>query len=499
MTRRRRLRRPALAASITGAASVDRAIGWLGERYFSVDRRVLGVLRIAMGLLLLVDVLRRLPFAAMFYSEAGVWPAALARERPPGDPVWSLFFWLDTPAAAQAGMLVAAAIYLAYLLGYRTKLAQILAFVAFASLNARNTLVENRGHVEMNLALMWTLFLPLGDRYSLDARAAGERREAGPAVSLAVFAITLQIAAIYAFNALQKGGVAWESGQAIHYVLWQNRAVTGFGAWLREHMPAWFSPAFTTATLWAEGFCAAAALTPVAQRWARTSLLVVALGLHLGIAATINVWPHSFIILALDLLLLPPAWLDRLDPPSKLQHRFTSTPPAEVMLREAAAMVMLVAVLFRIGHDNAKLPAALRPSDLGGLEPLIAWPRLYQRWSMFAEVPLDDGTLVVDAVTAAGARIDPLTGAPPDLDAPLHGPWFQSQLQCDYYLKIQRADHVAYLPALVAYLTRWQELEARPADDRLVSFQVFWISAQSPAPGEQRPKRIRRRLLAQHP
>lgn len=114
---------------------------------------------------------------------------------------------------------------------------------------------------------------------------------------------------------------------------------------------------------------------------------------------------------------------------------------------------------------------------------------------MFAEAPMTDGTLVVDAVTAAGERIDPLTGAAPDFEAPLHGPWGQSQLECDYYLKIQRSDFVPYRAALRGYLERWHELEGRPASDRLVSFRVYWVSSRSPEPGATTPTDIERRLL----
>ncbi|NUO52800.1 MAG: hypothetical protein HOV80_28475 [Polyangiaceae bacterium] len=482
---------------------------FLTERYLSVDRRVLAAFRITMGVVLLVDVLRRIPFAAMLYSDAGVLPTRLARA---GDEEISLFFLASTPREATIGMLLCAGVYLAYLVGFRTRVAQILAFVAFTSLNGRNLLVENRGHVEIALALMWTLVLPLGDRCSIDAlrRPLSAEARQRPVTSLAVLAITLQVVAIYGLNAWQKGGAAWESGQAVHYVLWQNRAATSFAAWLRQHEPAWFSPFMTYGTRVAEAFCALAAISPIAQRHLRTLLLVVALWLHLSIAISINVWPHSFIILAIDLLLLPPAVIDRLAnakwlsfiPRPAAAPTPSATPPSSrviVSLREGAVLFMLVAALLRISHDNPKLPDALRADDIGLFDPLTRYPRLFQRWAMFAEMPTTDGTVVVDAITADGRRIDPLTGSEPDLSAPLNGPWLLSQLQCDYYPRLERADDPAYVDAFVAYLTRWHELEDRPSGDRLVSFQVYWISSDSPPYGETVPRNVQRRLLASYP
>lgn len=479
------------------------------ERYLSVDRRVLAAFRVAMGIVLLIDVLRRIPFAAMLYSDAGVLPIRLARA---GGDELSLFFLVSTPRGAELGMLLCAGVYLAYLAGFHTRVAQLLAFVAFTSLNARNLLVENRGHVEIALALMWTAFLPLGDRCSIDAWRRPQPPEAQrrPVKSLAVLAITLQISAIYGLNAWQKGGAAWDSGQAVHYVLFQNRAATSFAAWLRDHQPAWFSPAMTYGTRIAEAFCALAAISPVAQRQLRTLLLAVALCLHVGIAISINVWPHSFIILALDLLLLPPAIIDRLACarwlrwiPERVPASVAPTAPAPpryvVMLREGAVLVMLVAALLRISHDNPKVPDALRVGDLGLFDPITRYPRLFQRWAMFAEMPTTDGTIVVDALTADGRRIDPLTGRAPDLSAPLNGPFYLSQLQCDYYPRLERADDPAYMKAFVAYLTQWHELEDRPQADRLVSFHVYWVSSDSPPHGETMPRNVQQRLLASYP
>ena len=101
--------------------------------------------------------------------------------------------------------------------------------------------------------LIWTLFLPLGARFSVDAvreslRAGADetppelaagvpRADNTPVASLAVLCLLLQLAAIYWFNALHKTGPTWRDGTAVHYVLHQERIVTGLGLWAREHLP----------------------------------------------------------------------------------------------------------------------------------------------------------------------------------------------------------------------------------------------------------------------
>lgn len=505
------------ARSLAGASVLQRAIAWLCRRYLTVDRRLLGAFRILLAMVLVVDVLRRVPYVTMFYSDLGVLPAALARAWPLAKHAVSPFLWLGSPRAAVIGMAALAGVYLALGLGYRTKLAQVLSIVGFASLDARNLLVENRGHMELSMALVWTAFLPLGDCYSVDAWRARKRDAPWPdrrvpVMSAAVLAITLQTAAIYLFNGLQKAGPEWDDGQAVHYVLWQNRAASEVAAWLRDGEPAWMSPLLTHTTRAVELAAALLVLTPFSQKSARVVFFATTLWLHAGIAALLNVWPHSFVIVCVNLLLLPGAAADRVETaltrrwpePFLVLHR----PPQGTdrvrsswlaWSQQVVVAALLGAVLHRMARDNTVVPQAARPPPMAWLDPLFDVLRIHQDWSMFARVPKTDGRLVVDARTADGRRIDPLTGAPPDFEAPLHGPWHLSQLECDYHFRIQRPAMQHYLSGLVGYLGAWHALDGRAAEDRLVDFEVYWVESDVPPPGERTPSEPRRRMLARGP
>ena len=220
---------------------------------------------------------------------------------------------------------------------------------------------------------------------------------------------------------------------------------------------------------------------------------------------TIDVWPHSLSIVVFGMLLLPPELLDqaanRVTWLRWLGHDADRSPCGDsavvwsVMLREGAVMIIAVAVLLQISRDNPAVPEILRAPGLGPLEPIITYPRLFQRWSMFEEAPITDGTLVVDARTADGRHLDPLTNRAPDFEAAWHGPWRLSPLYCDYYLKIQRPHYRAHLAGLERYLQGWHRSDGRPDTDRLVSFEVYWVSHVAPAPGSTTPTAIERRLL----
>jgi hypothetical protein len=185
-----------------------------------------------------------------------------------------------------------------------------------------------------------------------------------------------------------------------------------------------------------------------------------------------------------------------------MEDRSVSTPFSvqlvltRIALRESFALVLLFAVVIELSHDNYWLPARLRFNQPRALTPLIEYPRLQQGWSMFSpDAPRQDGTIVVDAITRDGRHLDPFTGAPPDFDAPLHGPWFQTQFWCDYFLKISFDGNRGYRDELKHYLLNWQRIENRPIQDAITSFEVFWVSNDAPPPGKTVPTNIQRKLL----
>ena len=98
----------------------------------------------------------------------------------------------------------------------------------------------------MNIWWLWTLWLPLGVRFSVDSLRKGLTRggdyrpsllsgatpgDATPIRSLAVFMVLWQLSVIYFFNTVHKGGETWVDGTAIAYCFEQDRIVTSIGLW----------------------------------------------------------------------------------------------------------------------------------------------------------------------------------------------------------------------------------------------------------------------------
>jgi predicted DCC family thiol-disulfide oxidoreductase YuxK len=282
----------------------------------------LGAFRIGFGLALLVDLLRRVPVLTAFYSNDGVLTNHFAQFLPQSRWLFSLYFVASSPGEAAVAFALTGLVYAAYTVGYRTRLMQILSFVLVTSLHSRNIMIENGGDVVMNLLALWTMFLPLGRRFSLDAlfaswRAAREQRPADlndrtlppppderPVVRLACLAVLVQFILIYGFNALHKGGSTWREGTSLYYVLHQARMVTAFGLFCRTHLPTIVLSLLTWGTLVIEGGAALLLMSPVQQRAARWIAIALVTMLHIGIALLTNLQQFQLNMLCF-LLLLP--------------------------------------------------------------------------------------------------------------------------------------------------------------------------------------------------
>ena len=283
------------------------------DTYLTVDARSLGFGRIVLGLILLFDLVRRIPDITLFYSNQGLVPNHMMLWRPPTQWMFSFFFILSHPDEVAFAFVLVGIVYFLLLIGWRTRLMQVLALICVLSLHGRVTLLENGGDWMLGELALWTAFLPLGRRFSVDALRASlrARREKTAAelgdrkamdvslsmtavVSLAVLALALQIANSYIFNAAHKGGPTWRSGTAVHYVLHQDRMCTWFAVWMRPYMTLWLSRILSWGSLVTESILPVMLLAPFQKVSARRVAIVSIIGLHLGFQCFINLGVFSF-------------------------------------------------------------------------------------------------------------------------------------------------------------------------------------------------------------
>jgi hypothetical protein len=301
-----------------------RLIRGLSDVYFTVDPRSLGLCRIGLGALLSWDLFRRVPEISVWYSNRGLLPNHTSLFRPQAEYMFSFLFAASTVEEAGLMFFFCGLVFVAFTVGYRTRLTHALSLACIVSLHSRAIFLENGGDVVLNVLCAWTLFLPLGARFSVDAvlRSLRDRREttigelndrAGlpvrdvePKGSLAALAILVQLSLIYYLNALHKTGWTWRQGSAVHYVFYQERMVTWFGLLLRAYLQPWMTLRITYTTWNIELLAPLLILNPIFCVWTRRVAMVLLPALHLAFAAALNLGQFSFNMIGFFPLLLGP-------------------------------------------------------------------------------------------------------------------------------------------------------------------------------------------------
>ena len=206
------------------------SLGRLGDvvpPHLGIDVRAIAAFRVALALMVLVDLGNRWALLASHYTDHGVLPrAAVAAAQNPwhvsfhmlsGEP-WALHLLFALNAVALLGLLV----------GFRSRLMAGVCWLFLVSLHARSPELLQSGDVLLRLYLLWAIFLPLGARWSVD-RALDTSGNAPPqhVQSMGTAGILLQILAVYFFTGLLKHDVAWlPLGLAVQHALMLEQITT---------------------------------------------------------------------------------------------------------------------------------------------------------------------------------------------------------------------------------------------------------------------------------
>jgi hypothetical protein len=522
----------------------NRFVQHFARIYMTVDVRSLAAGRIALALVLLLDLAKRAAQIDIFYTNEGLIPNHTLLWRPAFDKAFSLFYLASYRHEAIAGFVICAIAYLLLLVGFRTRLAQIASLIAVLSLHGRLLLFDNGGDVVLGLLCIWTTFLPTGRRWSVDAilarRDGGDPLPAavaiGPAgrartfTSLAVLALLCQLAFIYFFNAVHKGGTSWRDGSAVHYAIHLDRLATPFAVWLRHAMPTGVARALTWTTLSIEWLLPLLLLAPFEVRRCRrlAAALVVVLHSGLGLCLNLGVFVPAMIAFTPNLLAgedwdaLARWWarrhsrarfLERLEQRTAraieraaalftLGPRVRIAPPGAVAQkllrwlpfgREVTVAAFITIAANQLLDENYAAHQVIDHHNSPAMAAAVTYLNLFQGWSMFApEAPMSDFNIIVEAKTVDGRTIDPFNAAAnPRHPAPGRRiPVGLNPSALLYGYENHLPNRPAYHQALQEWILRYPERTGR-ASDAIVSFEVLKVEDDSPPLGEQTPTNLR--------
>jgi hypothetical protein len=400
----------------------------LRETYLTLDYRTLGLFRISLGLLLIYDLVLWIQSFDLFFSASGLLSPLNEGLGSNALVPFTLLRWSSHDWSTWLFMAFSFLTYVAFTSGYYTRVSQPLAWLCVISIHNVVPMLNNSGHMVIRLLLTWTLLLPLGRRFSIDAVTLSRtKQELTPerCTSILALLLPLQLSAIYFLNVLHKFSEDWTSGRFVALVLQDPSIATALGTYLSQWAPAGMLSAVTILTLAIEAAGPFLLLSPAFSRGCRIVAVVSLVCLHIAIALSMKLAIFSGAMISFLILMLPGDIANRLVqfvlPGVKRRRgiapeRPLDTPATWLRLSSSLAKAALVAVfglasLSQLIRENEPLSQWFAHRPFKPLQYILTSLNTYQGWCMFATCgnrsnPPISLSLIMEATDSQGRRID---------------------------------------------------------------------------------------------
>ncbi len=275
------------------------------RKTISVDLRSLALFRICLALVVIADLIARLPDLKAFYTGEGVLSLT---ENEKGKIIFSNYLSihrLSNNLDFQIILFLLAIFFaIGMLLGYRTKFMILMTWLLNISLQNRNFLILSGADVLLRMSLFWALFVPLNRYFSLDSLNQGTKPKNNRIVEIGGLALILQVCFVYFFTVILKNGVEWRTEfTAVYYALNLEMFTTLLGETLFKYKNLmWF---LTISTYIFEAIVAFLILFPIKNWLFRTTAIILLFFMHIGFFSSMHLGIFPFISIASTIALIP--------------------------------------------------------------------------------------------------------------------------------------------------------------------------------------------------
>lgn len=268
----------------------------------SLDLRSLALFRVLLGFMVVIDLLVRSRSLFAHYANLGVWPVVEAINNNNAHS-FSIHFSNGNVPFQIIAMIVQMVAAICYMLGLKTKISNILTWLLVLSLHNRNVLILTPGDDLLRILLFWSLFLPVGEKFSLDS--AGHYTSAPTTnryMNLISICFILQIIAFYWAGYMLKTGPEWEEGTAMYYLFSIDQYTTPFGYFVLR-FPSLLR-LLTSLYLWFELLVPIALILPLNKGTSRLTGCFVSIGFFtfLGLCLELGLYTITPVIASIALL-----------------------------------------------------------------------------------------------------------------------------------------------------------------------------------------------------
>src|SRR3989338_2464020 len=263
------------------------------ETMFGIDTRSLGIFRICMAVVVIADLILRFEDIEIFFTDYGAFPRIFQMDKLASPWELSIHFINGTYAFQLILFLLHGISAMFLLFGYKTRLATVLVWIFHHSLYFRNPSITYAGDIILRLMLFWSMFLPLGVKYSIDSLMNPNKEQQKQLFSIGSTAILLQAAFVYFFAALLKTGAEWhETGSAVSHALSDLKIVKPFGLFIKNY-PS-ITNSLTYFIYWLEFLGPIFLFIPVWNRIFRVILLILFTTIQVGFGLCLNLQLFPF-------------------------------------------------------------------------------------------------------------------------------------------------------------------------------------------------------------
>ncbi len=368
------------------------------ENKFEFDVRAFSLFRIALGLIIVLDLAIRATDLTAFYTEDGILPFGTLSSNFNSHfhiPVYELN---DSFSFVLFLFIVQFLAALLLILGRWVKISQVVLLLFYISLDLRNPFIAQGGDDLLRVLIFWSLFLPMDQFYCFKKKNNFQIKYLG----FPAFAFLLQIVFVYFFSALLKSSSEWHSdATALYYAFSIDQIQLKPAKYLLQFPDLLQS--FTHLAYYIELLIPLLFIVPFKNNTMRMLAISILLIFHLFITATLFVGLFSIISCIAFIPFISTKWMDKFDSIFNNPYTFKNEPIQANFSSTILALIFLFFVL-GINHKN------LSQKKIGLHREIVNSSYFFginQNWGMFApDVYKDDGWYVYEAITNEEDTID---------------------------------------------------------------------------------------------
>lgn len=289
---------------------------WLAiNKILGLDIRAIALFRICLGLNVLYDLIDRFGDLTEHYTDAGVMPRFVLENVFPFNSFPYIYMLTGSTVGITIIFIINMLLAVFLVFGLYTRFVTPILWYFIISLQYRNMLICFGGDLFLHTLLFWGMFLPLGDKWSIDSLLIKDelkQNDSKQVLSFATAAYIFQIVILYVISTEFKYSQEWrKEGTAIYYALIYDLYLRPFGKFILDlHIDNIFKY-LTFYVYWLERAGLFLLFSPFHTNLIRLILILLYVSMHIGISLCMNVGYFGIVSIVAMIPLLPGVYIDK--------------------------------------------------------------------------------------------------------------------------------------------------------------------------------------------